>query len=132
MAATYDAPTPAQFKARFPIFDDQDDPRIQIFLNEAGSSVDRTWNINDYQVAIMYLAAHLLATDNSDEGSEVEIGPAGGGAIASESFGGGLSVSYTTGASAGDAASNSKYGSTEYGRRYYNLLIRNRRGPLVV
>lgn len=130
---SYDLPTVEQFKTRFPIFSDEDDDRVQMLLNEASSSVDRSWNVNDYQPAIMYLAAHLLATDNSAEGDDVIIGPAGQGQIASESFGGGLSVSYATASPKGGSLSdNDKYGTTTYGRRYYALLLRNRRGPLVV
>lgn len=133
MPATYDLPTPADFKVRFPIFGDEDPTRLQMFLDEASSSVDQSWNVNDFRPAIMYLAAHLLATDNSGEGESVEVGPAGGGVIASESFGGGLAVSYATpSVQQGSLSSNDKYGTTEYGRRYYSLLLRNRRGPLVV
>jgi len=132
----YVLPTVDQFKERFPIFSDSDDGIIDTLIVEASHGVDASWKEYDYQPAIMYLAAHLLATDNSDEGDQVEIGAAGGaGAIASESFGSGLSVSYATGGAAnaeGSLSSDDEFGTTEYGRRYLALLRRNRRGPLVV
>jgi hypothetical protein len=130
---SYVPPTPEQFKTRFPVFEDMENDRVQLFLDEAMTSVDTSWVEADYARAIMYLAAHLIATDNSDEGAEIEIGPSGQGQIASESFGGGLSVSYVnTAAVAGSLSASDKYGSTVYGRRYLALLRRNRRGPLVV
>lgn len=124
----FDPPTPAQFKTRFPIFGDTDDERVQIFLTEAARTVDETWIEEDFQPAIMYLAAHLLATDNSDEGSTVQLGGAKG-ALSSESFSG-MSRSYDT--AKVSAAANSTYGSTEYGRRFYTLLQNNHPAVLVV
>lgn len=117
----YTVPTVDQFTTRFPIFEDADPATIEALINEAAGQVSTDWVETDYQPAIMYLAAHLLATDNSEEGGEVEIG--GGGGIASESFGG-MSVSYATG-TAGSLASNDRYGSTVYGRRYLALLRAN-------
>lgn len=127
----YTLPTAEEFTTRFPIFADKDETLITIIIAEASSSVDTEWEEADYQPAIMYLAAHLLATDNSEEGSAVEIGNGSSGAIASESFGP-LSVSYASGGAADDAASKSQWGSTSYGRRYYNLLRRNKTGIVVV
>lgn len=130
----YVTPTAAQFKARFPIFSDTDDTVIAALITEASRRVDNTWKEGDYQPAIMYLAAHLLATDNSAEGSSVQVGAAGGRTIASESFGGGLSRSYTNSSfnAEGSLSADDEYGTTEYGRRYYALLRLNKRGPLVI
>jgi hypothetical protein len=125
----YELPTASQFKTRFPIFEDKDDALVTMIIAEASASVDSSWAEADYQPAIMYLAAHLLATDNSAEGESVIIGGSAGGGIASESFGG-MSISYDKGSSANSAASNSKWGSTEYGRRFYDLLVRNK--PAIV
>lgn len=131
---SYDLPTDQQFKARFPIFADTDDDVVSAMIVEASGSVDKTWVEHDYQPAIMYLAAHLLATDNSADGEMVEIGAAGGGTVASESFGGGLSVSYASPVtnSQSSLSSDDEFGTTVYGRRYLALLNRNRGGPLVV
>ena len=122
----YTTPTADQFYTRFPIFEDEDEERIDALLAEAASQIDTNWREADYQPAIMYLAAHMLATDNADAGSEVEIG--GVSTISSESFAG-MSVSYSSGPQTGAAAS--KYGSTEYGRRFYGLLIKNVPGVAV-
>jgi hypothetical protein len=120
----YDAPTVTEFRTRFPIFEEKEDALIQMLLDEAAGQVSTDWVEADYKPAIMYLAAHLLATDNSEEGDEVEIG-SGDSQIASESFGG-MSVSYNNGAgAAGSLSSNQRYGSTVYGRRYLSLLRAN-------
>lgn len=124
----YTLPSADDFQTRFPIFADVDSDRVQIFLDEAARTVDGSWDIDDYQPAIMYLAAHLLSTDNSGEGETVQLGGLKG-AIASESFSG-MSRSYDT--SKVSAAANSTYGSTEYGRRFYWLLLNNKPAILVV
>jgi hypothetical protein len=124
----YTTPTLAQFRARFPIFEDAEDSLIEALLAEAAGQIDTSWREADYQPAILYLTAHLLATDNSGEGEDVEIGGATGG-IASESWGS-MSVSYATKDTANAAASASTWGSTEYGRRFYTLLRANK--PAVI
>ena len=63
----YETVTVEQFIARFPIFSDKDGDYVQVLLTEAGTSVDNSWREEDYPYAIMYLTAHLIATDNSDE-----------------------------------------------------------------
>lgn len=130
----YTTPTAAQFKTRFPIFGDTDNGIIDALIAEASRRVDHSWKDGDYQPAIMYLTAHLLATDNSSEDSSVQIGAAGGRTIASESFGGGLSRSYANSSftAEGSLSSDDEYGTTEYGRRYYSLLKLNKGGPLVI
>jgi len=128
----YTVPTLQQFRSRFPIFDDKDDSVITALLDEASGQVDTSWRERDYQPAIMYAAAHLLATDNSGDGEDVEIGAAGGGQIVSESFGQ-MSVSYSTGGSAaGSLSASERWGSTEYGRRYLSLLKQNKPAIMVV
>lgn len=125
----YTVPTRDQFTTRFPIFVDKSDEAIDAALLEASGQVDETWREQDYQIALMYLAAHLLATDNSEEGEEPQVGAAAG-QVASESFGG-MSISYAS-TSESNAANKSQWGTTEYGRRYYGYLTKNRYGPVVV
>lgn len=130
----YVLPTSDQFFTRFPIFNDQDADRIAALILEASSLVDTTWEENDYQPAIMYLTAHLLATDNTDEGDEVELGPVNSNLVSSESFGG-MSISYAGGnnALASNVISTSDmYGSTVYGRRFLAMAIRNKPGMVAV
>lgn len=123
----YTVPTVDQFKERFPVFGEAEDLQIQTLLTEASASVDLTWAEADYQPAIMYLAAHLLATDSSQEGDDV--GAGGDGTIASESFNG-MSVSYVRPNGVSGGAFTSEYSTTSYGRRYLALLKRNK--PAVV
>jgi len=128
----YTPPTRADFLERFPIFDDAElypVTTIDLVLAEAISSIDETWREVDYAPAILYLTAHLLSTDNSEAGSDVEFG--GIAQVASESFGG-MSISYSSNSSSGSLASNELYGSTEYGRRFLALLRRNITGPVVI
>lgn len=125
----YTTPTREEFKTRFPIFAAKTDEAIDAALLEASGQVDESWREQDYQIALMYLAAHLLATDNSAAGEEPEIGAAAG-QVASESFGG-MSISYAS-TSESNAANKSQWGTTEYGRRYYGYLIKNRYGPVVI
>ena len=129
----YTTPTVDQFRSRFPIFEDAEDELIEALLSEAASQIDTSWREADYQPAIMYLTAHLLATDNSSEGDSVEFGGAGAGTIASESFGA-LSVSYATksGSNASNAAWAAEYETTEYGRRYLRLLKLTKPAIMVV
>lgn len=128
---SYTPPTRAEFLTRFPIFDDPElypVATIDFVLAEAIRTVDNTWMEADYAPAILYLTAHLLATDNSLDGEDVEFG--GMAQVASESFGG-MSISYANGAS-GSLSANEQYGSTEYGRRFLVLLRRNQTGPVVI
>jgi hypothetical protein len=122
-------PTVDDFIDRFPIFAKADYDQIEFCLDEASGQVDTTWLEQDYRPAILYLTAHLLATDNSQAGEEVQFGPPPG-SVVSESFPG-MSVTYDK-PLADEAATNSQYGSTFYGRRFYALLMRNQGGPIVV
>jgi hypothetical protein len=115
----YVAPTVSDFKTRFPEFVSDADTRVQIFLDEASLHVDTSWLEQDYQRAIMYLAAHLLLGERAAIAT-------GGGVVQSESFGGEISKTYKL----DDDATG--LGSTVYGRRYRELLRLNRPGPLVV
>lgn len=127
----YTVPTYADFIARFPIFDNvalYPQTVVELLLIEASNAIDTTWIETDYAPAIMYLAAHMLALDNSMEGDEVAIG--GPTAISSESFAG-MSVSYSKSAAPAGSAEASSFGTTSYGRRYYNLLRKNK-PPVVV
>jgi L-aminopeptidase/D-esterase-like protein len=123
-------PTVDDFNARFPAFGEYDPDALAACLQEAINTVDTSWRDLDYVPAILYLTAHLLATDNSAEGADIEVG-AGTGAIASESFGG-MSISYATNSGAQAAVDSSAYATTSYGRRYYSLLKANKTGPVVI
>lgn len=123
----YTIPSTDDFFTRFPIFEDKDEDMVAMIIAEAAGNIDQTWRVEDYAPAIMYLAAHMLATDNSDAGTEPDIG--GPNIIASESFAG-MSVSYQNNSNQ-PGVSQSQLGLTEYGRRYYALLIKNKPGIAV-
>lgn len=106
----YTPPTAVDLIARFPEFDGQDDA-ITLALVEAARAVDNTWAEGDYQSAVMYYAAHLLALAEN-------VG-AGGAAIASESLGP-ISVSYRN-----NASDPTLLKSTSYGVQYARLLRLN-------
>lgn len=127
----YDLPTVAEFKARFPsVAGTKSDDTIQAYLDEAATQVDESWREADYKMAIMLLAAHnMVSEENATSG-----GSGGGvttGAVASESFGG-MSISYDNSAGANDAAAQSQWGGTEYGRRFYMLLKKNKPAIVVI
>lgn len=126
----YTRVTVEQFQARFPIFADKDSDYVQAMLTESELDVDDSWvSQANYTAGIMYLTAHKIATDNSQEGEVVTVGSSAGG-VASESFGG-MSISYDNSASSGEgSASASRWGSTEYGRRFYDLVLKNK--PAIV
>jgi hypothetical protein len=123
----YTVPTTDQFYERFPIFENYDEDALTAILAEAAAQIDNSWREQDYQPAIMYLAAHMIALDNSQAGEEVQIGEPG--TISSESFAG-MSVSYASTPQA-SGVSTSGYAATSYGRRYYQLLIKNKPGVVV-
>lgn len=132
----YAIPTLDEFFARFPVFEEATPEQVQALINEAAGKVDETWLEKDYKPAILYLTAHLLVLDASQEGDTPAIGPSGAGqVIASESISG-MSVSYFNNQSGssrfGQTSKASEYEMTEYGRRFLSLLRLNRGGPLVV
>lgn len=64
----YTTPTYAEFITRFPSFGNTTNwPQsiVELILAEAANNIDNSWREADYQLAIMYMTAHLLATDNS-------------------------------------------------------------------
>lgn len=56
----YTAPDHELFVTRFPMFAAVDSGLVELTLQEAGTHVDNCWLASDYQMAILYLTAHLL------------------------------------------------------------------------
>jgi hypothetical protein len=122
-----DIPTLADFAARFPVFVGTSSDAVKTALiAEAANYVDDDWDVSDQKNAILYLTAHLLATDNSAVGDD----GAGSGVIASESISG-MSISYNTQPTT-QASQSEQFGQTTYGRRFFALLQRNKTGPVGV
>ena len=122
---SYDVPTVADFRARFPSFATTSDEEIQIAIDDASDMVDETWLEKDFQKAILFLAAHYLTI------SSAEVAGAIGDeqTIASESFGP-ISVSYAK--TETGSGNGSSFATTGYGRRYLELLGLNFPAILVV
>lgn len=117
------APTVAEFKTRFPVFASVPDATIQMLLDEAVGDVGETWAERDRTSAILYLSAHLLAS----EGAGV-LGPGGSGAAITGAVKrrkvGDTETEFmgTGGIKDGPLGA---YFSTLYGRRYMELMRRN-------
>lgn len=126
----YDAPTYAEFIARFPIFDNVlkwPQAMVELVIVEATNNIDTSWVETDYKNAIMYQTAHILSIDNAAEGQEPSVGPQT--FMSGESFAG-MSMSYSQ-VQGGTLGSSEIWGSTSYGRRYLDLLRKNKGGPVV-
>ena len=121
-------PTALSMKLKFPEFADVSDMTIEFAIEEAAMSfTDDNWTTGG-DIAIMYSAAHLIASGqaaaNSFEGGS-------GGEIESESIGR-LSISYKSNPAANSSATPDDYSSSSYGRRYIELRGLNFGGPVVI
>lgn len=127
----YTTPTYADFITRFPVFDNVikwPQATVEAVLAECALNIDISWLEHDYQPAIMNMAAHIL----SIEAEATAAGPSTGPEkfLASESFAG-MSRSWQKVSNTGGFSNNEIWGSTSYGRRYLDLLRKNRPGPVV-
>jgi hypothetical protein len=119
----YVAPTPAQFKARFPEFEAVADATVAFAIEEAGLSVDDSWIEQDFSLAINYLTAHILAAGGALSGNAA--GAAVQGPVTSESLGD-ASVTYADKSKVvGVEGLAAELASTTYGQRYLRLQRRN-------
>lgn len=108
----YEAPTVDQFRERFPEFADVSEDAIDLALVDANRQVDETWLEDDYQTAIMELAAHLASVNQAgsdsfgqDDLRSITIGP--------------LSISYGGKLSAADLT------TSVYGQKFAALRRKN-------
>lgn len=124
----YIDPTAANLKSRFPAFAAVADSVVSQTITEAKRFVDETWNEDDYQIAIMLGAAHIMTLDGLGTGAQSQVyaqGMAGYQSIRS----GALSLSRGSSSSSSGSASN--WSATTYGQRFLAYLKMNRGGPLV-
>lgn len=127
----FTTPTYADFITRFPVFDNVakwPQATVEAVLAECANNIDTSWFESDYQPAIMNMAAHILST----EANAAATAPTTGAEkfLASESFAG-MSRSYSLINAQGSFSTNELWGSTSYGRRYLDLLRKNKPGPVV-
>ena len=116
---SYEMPTLDQFVETYPEFATEPSSKINRALTRAARQVDETWTEEDYQEAIMAVAAHLLASRNAgieaagqDDLKSISIGP--------------LSLTY------GDKIRTTDYTTTSYGQDYIALRDRNVGGPVAI
>lgn len=128
----YTTPTYSDFITRYPVFDNviaYPQATVEAILAECANNIDTSWFENDYQPAIMAMTAHLLSIEaTADAGAPDTPGPAT--YLTSESFAG-MSMSYGKSSESGSLSSSESWGSTTYGRRYLDLLRKNK-PPVVV
>lgn len=124
---SYTAPSVSDFKSRFPAFASVADGVIETGLSEAGQLVDNTWNTQeDFTLGRLLYAAHVLTLDGHGISAEAEM--AANGLLGFDSITSGkLSVKRASGDAGG-----SPLMQTQYGRRFNEVLLRNRSGPRIV
>lgn len=128
---SFDLPTAADVKTRFPELVNVGDALVTEVILEASRWVDDTWAEDDYQVAIKFLTAHMLVTGGALSASG---GPTPArGALRSQSLGDASEVYESiTGGAAALAVITNELLSTSYGKRFVALRNVNQRGPVVV
>lgn len=123
---SYAIPTATAFKARHTAFALVADGTVDILIAEAARSVSQCWSEGDYTDGIMYLAAHMIAEEQSAGGSTAasKAGPirrVKADTVEIEYAGSFLST-----------LTDAELVSTVYGRRFLALRRRNSPGVLVV
>jgi hypothetical protein len=109
--------SPIHIKMKFPEFAGYENVNIQFAIDEAALEVNDGWYARDRDIAVMYLAAHLLATS----AAESTILEEGGREVVSERIGP-MSTTYKqTGAGGANAPSRGDLTTTSYGVRFKRL-----------
>lgn len=122
----YTKPTVDQFRTKFPTFSGVGNPTIQAAIDEASASVDQSWIEADFQPAILYLAAHIMASDGVlFDGLGAAGGMIAAGQVSEAKVGDAMVKLGGAGPGSGGGGSVSGYPSTPYGKRYLELLRRN-------
>lgn len=119
----YTLPTANELQTRYPAFATTADGTIDIAIAEAARFVDESWFEDDYQPAIMALAAHNLTMEGALGGTVQN-----GGVITSEKLGD-ASTSY--GNAISDSKTVSDWSQTTFGRKFLLLLRVNQGGATV-
>lgn len=131
----YAIPTAATFKAKFPTFAAVADATIDLAITEAAASLDQEWAEADYAPATMYLAAHIMVLDGvvvAGSGLGDAAGMINAGMVSDMKVGD-VQVKLGSGHAGGSGSSmGSGLGSTGYGRRYLELLRRNKPAVAIV
>ena len=123
----YTAPTPAEFKIRYPEFTAVTDERVQYWLTDALRYVTDGWIEADRAVAEMAYAAFELckAGAGTSGGAVGDLAAMGVTDFRSAS----MSVSFDASVVSGKASGG--YGANRYGREFLTYLRRNRGGAFL-
>lgn len=128
--------TPADVKARYPVFASASDTLIALLIGEAQGAVADTWILADQKPALIAYTAHLLAIETFDT-NVIDAGDLGQVAVTGrlESIEVGdvkTKFAHQYASEASGSASASALSATPYGRRYLELLRRSNPAILVV
>lgn len=114
------APVPSDLQTRFPRFSSVDAGVVQTALDEAARMVDDTWLEGDRTMGLFLYACHVMTLDGFGEGASVE------------DFQSMTSGSLTlTRFPREPGASGDTLLTTSYGKRFIELLKRNKPGVVV-
>jgi hypothetical protein len=114
------APSPAEFKARYPEFDGLINTRVQSVLDEVALDVGDDWPEVFRFPAMLALTGHLLAQEGALRGNQTA-GASVESAVTSVSVGD-VKTSFS-GSGATASGATSAYASTAYGRRFIELKL---------
>ncbi|WP_427023034.1 DUF4054 domain-containing protein [Aureimonas ureilytica] len=120
----YEAPTPTDLKAVFPVFANVPDATIQFALTEAGRRTSDQWPDEDRRLGVMLYAAHTLTMDGQGSSNEAQFG-----AFKRLKIG---SLELEKATSGADAAMPGSLRSTSFGVRFQALASRLFPAVLVV
>lgn len=124
----YTAPTADDLRTRFPTFASLGDTPVDAALADAALVVDDTWlSQADFTSGRLLYAAHILTLDGFGTGAEAQMAQAG-------ALGFDIMKSGSLTLQKSRAAVEEKYSSildqTTFGKRFKEILRRNRGGPI--
>lgn len=109
----------AQFRILFPEFDESDDERVKLFISLARNRINKAAWGKQYNEALLYLTAHLLAMRYGSNGNGSPV-TSTSQEVTSKSIG---KISVGLSSSNSDAyVGAGDYALTPYGRYYWELL----------
>jgi hypothetical protein len=130
---SYSQPTASDLKVRFPGFASVADTTINAVLDEAIAQVGESWIEDDRRPAQMYFAAHLLIMEGQPAATAAKaLGVVAQGQVKRFNVGDVETEFAGGGSSVNSNGQGSGLSSTEYGRRYLQMLRRSFPSPLVV
>lgn len=121
------AVTPSSIKSAFPDFSEEDDARIQTFIEMAEAQLNKSQWLKLYDQGVLWLTAHMLAMTPSPE--TVESGVTAG--VVEQEKVGDLSRKYAITQSIA-STSNAALSSTRYGKEFARLKTTAIVTPFVV